>query len=911
MADNQDTKATPLTEIDIPESLRDNLALFLRLERRVLKEYDEQVCAIFDELLRNVITANEGNPGSVAVKEAVDAQGIPAGDTPATEAFRRAIEILDDLPVDREQVLVRAFTSFFHLANLSEENYRVHMLHDRERGVEMAGEVDPSNELTVAYRQLIQEAGPAKATELLNRLEFHPVFTAHPTEARRKAVEGKIRRIAQLLEERPRLGGSDLAENERHMLQEIDALVRTSPIALKKPTPVEEADTIIDIFDSTLFDVIPMVYRRFDDWVLGDLAGTVPPVCPAFFHPGSWIGTDRDGNPNVTAKVSRQVAAKYSMHMIKKLEDKCRRIARNLTLQTAYTKPSEELLNLWNHQVEMSEILTSRAQLISESEPHRAVMLVMADRLDATVRRNADTMYHNADEFLDDLHVVQRSLAQAGAVRAAYGPVQTLVWQVESFGFHMVETEFRQHSVVHSRALADIRENGIHGDLQPMTREVLDTFRALGAIQKRYGMKAARRYIISFTKSAQNVADVYELNKLAFAHPEDVPTIDVIPLFEQLQDLEDCVDVLDDMLKLPDVQRRLAETGRKMEVMLGYSDSSKDAGPTTATLALHAAQERIAQWAEKNGIDLVLMHGRGGAVGRGGGPANRAVLAQPKGSVNCFFKVTEQGEIIFARYGNPVLAQRHVESVAGATLLQSAPSVEKTNTEMTHKYADMAAKLYDASHERFLDLIHSDDFAPWFSTVTPLTEVGLLPIGSRPAKRGLGAKSLDDLRTIPWVFSWSQARINLAAWYGLGTACEKLGDLKLLQDAYKEWPLFSTFIDNIEMSIAKTDGRIARRYLALGDRDDLSKKVLDEMALTRRWTLAIVGDEWPLQHRRVLGQAVRVRNPYVDALSISQVRALTALREKQDELNAEERELYIKLILSTVAGVSAGLQNTG
>ena len=911
VADNQDTKATPLTEIDIPESLRDNLALFLRLERRVLKEYDEQVCAIFDELLRNVITANEGNPGSVAVKEAVDAQGIPAGDTPATEAFRRAIEILDDLPVDREQVLVRAFTSFFHLANLSEENYRVHMLHDRERGVEMAGEVDPSNELTVAYRQLIDEAGPAKATELLNRLEFHPVFTAHPTEARRKAVEGKIRRIAQLLEERPRLGGSDLAENERHMLQEIDALVRTSPIALKKPTPVEEADTIIDIFDSTLFDVIPMVYRRFDDWVLGDLAGTVPPVCPAFFHPGSWIGTDRDGNPNVTAKVSRQVAAKYSMHMIKKLEDKCRRIARNLTLQTAYTKPSEELLNLWNHQVEMSEILTSRAQLISESEPHRAVMLVMADRLDATVRRNADTMYHNADEFLDDLHVVQRSLAQAGAVRAAYGPVQTLVWQVESFGFHMVETEFRQHSVVHSRALADIRENGIHGDLQPMTREVLDTFRALGAIQKRYGMKAARRYIISFTKSAQNVADVYELNRLAFAHPEDVPTIDVIPLFEQLEDLENCVDVIDAMLQIPDVQKRLDETGRKMEIMLGYSDSSKDAGPTTATLALHAAEERIVAWAEQHDIDLVLMHGRGGAVGRGGGPANRAVLAQPRGSVNCFFKLTEQGEVIFARYGNRVLAQRHIESVAAATLLNSAPSVEKTNTDMTAKYADMARALNDASHERFLDLLNTPDFTPWFSTVTPLTEVGLLPIGSRPAKRGLGAKSLDDLRTIPWVFSWSQARINLAAWYGLGTACEQLNDLDLLRRAYQEWPLFSTMIDNVEMSIAKTDGRIAKMYLALGDREDLAKKVLDEMHLTRKWVLAITGNEWPLQNRRVLGQAVRVRNPYVDALSLAQVRALREVRANQDELSEEAKAEYISLILATVTGVSAGLQNTG
>ena len=894
--------AKTFADVKLPESLRDNMELFLRLLREVLTEYGADLRTTFDDLLADLIAADE--------RGAVSATGASDAD----ESFERAFELIKGLDVEQQTMVTRALTAYFHLANLSEENYRVETLHNREREVAIDSEVDESNALAVAYHRLIEEAGPERAAELLGRLEFHPVFTAHPTEARRKAVEGKIRRIARLLEERPRLGGSDLAENERHMLQEIDALLRTSPIALKKPTPVEEADTIIDIFDNTLFDMVPQVYRRFDDWVLGEDAGRVPPVCPAFFHPGSWIGSDRDGNPNVTAKVSREVANKYFTHMVETLEGKCRRVGRNLTLDSARTKPSDELVNLWNHQVEMSEKLTARAELISESEPHRAVMLVMADRLRATVRRNADTMYRSSDEFLADLRVVQRSLAEGGATRAAYGPVQTLIWQTESFGFHMVEMEFRQHSIVHSRALEDIREHGRNGErgaLQPMTREVLDTFRALGSIQKRYGSKMARRYIISFTKSAQNVADVYELNRLAFAHPEDVPTIDVIPLFEQLEDLEGCIGVLDEMLKLPDVQRRLAETNRKMEVMLGYSDSSKDAGPTTATLALHAAQERIALWAKRNDIDLVLMHGRGGAVGRGGGPANRAVLAQPAGSVNCFFKVTEQGEIIFARYGNPVLAQRHVESVAGATLLQSAPSVERTNTDMTHKYAEMAKRLYDASHERFLDLIHTDGFAPWFSTVTPLTEVGLLPIGSRPAKRGLGAKSLDDLRTIPWVFSWSQARINLAAWYGLGTACEKLGDLELLRAAYQEWPLFSTFIDNIEMSIAKTDGRIARRYLALGDRDDLSQKVLDEMALTRKWTLAIVGDEWPLQHRRVLGQAVRVRNPYVDALSISQVRALTALREHQEEMCAEERELYIKLILSTVAGVSAGLQNTG
>ena len=685
----------------------------------------------------------------------------------------------------------------------------------------------------------------------------------------------------------------------------------TSPVAPKKPTPVEEADTIIDIFDNTLFDTIPMVYRRFDDWILGDKAGTVPPVCPAFFHPGSWIGTDRDGNPNVTAKVSRQVAAKFATHMVSTLANKCRRVGRNLTLEAKYTKPTDELLNLWNHQVEMSEVLTDRAMTISASEPHRAVMLVMAARLDATVARNADTMYNSAEEFLGDLRVVQRSLAASGAVRAAYGPVQTIIWQTETFGFHMVETEFRQHSVVHTRALDDIREHGIHGELAPMTREVLDTFRALGSIQKRFGIKAARRYIISFTKSAQNVADVYELAQLAFAHPEDVPVVDVIPLFEQLEDLENCVDVLDDMLAIPAVQRRLEQSGRRLEVMLGYSDSSKDAGPTTATLALHSAQARIAAWAERNDIDLVLMHGRGGAVGRGGGPANRAVLAQPAGSVNCFFKPTEQGEVIFARYGNPALAQRHVESVAAATLLNSAPSVERTNTQTTERFADMATRLNDVAHNTYLDLLNTPDFTPWFSTVTPLTEVGLLPIGSRPAKRGLGAKSLDDLRTIPWVFSWSQARINLAAWYGLGSACEALGDLELLQQAYAEWPLFSTFIDNIEMSIAKTDFRIAKMYLALGDRDDLATKVFEEMQLTRKWTLAITGSTWPLEKRRVLGRAVRVRNPFVDALSLAQVRALREVRMNQDELSEEAKAEYMSLILATVTGVSAGLQNTG
>lgn len=886
-------------EHDLPESLKYDMDLCLEILRNVLGEYNPELLSTFDTVRHYAVEASAEHFAELK------------DPNPDQDGLKEAVNVIDNMTLHDAQLLARAFATYFHLANLSEENYRVSVLHERENNVPVDQAVDPINELTVAYHQLINETGPAKAKELLNQLEFHPVFTAHPTEARRKAVEGKIRRVSELLEEYKRLGGSDKKECLRRLYNEIDALFRTSPIALKKPTPVEEADTILDIFDNTLFNTIPKVYRRFDDWVLGDKAGLVEPACPAFFHPGSWIGSDRDGNPNVTAKVSRAVARKFSDHVIAALEQATRTVGRNLTMEAETTPPSAELKNLWSHQKEMSERLTDKAALISTKEMHRAVMLVMADRLHYTIERDADLMYHSCDNFLADLKVVQRSLAAAGAKRSAYGPLQDLIWQTETFGFHMVEMEFRQHSVVHARALKDIHENGIHGDLQPMTREVIDTFRAIGSIQKRYGKKMAHRYIISFTKSAQHVADVFELAHLSFAHEEDVPELDVIPLFEQLEDLEGCVDVLDQMLTLPVVQKRLAQTNRRMEVMLGYSDSSKDAGPTTAMLALHSAQERIAKWAEKNDIDLVLMHGRGGAVGRGGGPANKAVLAQPKGSVNCFFKLTEQGEVIFARYGNRTLAQRHVESVAAATLLQSAPSVEKTNTETTQKFWDMAEKLNTASHERYLDLLNTEDFTPWFSTVTPLTEVGLLPIGSRPAKRGLGAKSLDDLRTIPWIFSWSQARINLAAWYGLGTACEQLGDLDQLKAAYQEWPFFRTFIDNIEMSIAKTDQRIAKMYLHLGDRDDLSKKVFTEMQLTRKWVLAIVGDEWPLQRRRVLGCAVRVRNPYVDALSIAQVRALREVRMNQDEMAEEKKAEYMSLILSTVTGVSAGLQNTG
>jgi len=382
------------------------------------------------------------------------------------------------------------------------------------------------------------------------------------------------------------------------------------------------------------------------------------------------------------------------------------------------------------------------------------------------------------------------------------------------------------------------------------------------------------------------------------------------------------VDVLEEMVALPEVRERLAETGGRLEVMLGYSDSSKDVGPVSANLGLYDAQARITAWARRHGFTLTLFHGRGGALGRGGGPANRAVLAQPPGSVDGRFKLTEQGEVIFARYGDPDIAMRHIEQVAAATLLAGAPSVEERNARAAERYAELAVALDEAARARYRGLVRSEGFAAWFAQVTPQEEIGLLAIGSRPAKRGLSVSSLEDLRAIPWVFAWSQSRINLAGWFGIGSALEAVGDLPLLRAGYREWPLFSALIDNMEMSLAKTDERIARRYLELGDRPDLAAIVLSEMALATRWVLAVTGQERLLERRRVLGRAVQLRNPYVDALSLIQLRALRGLRAPSGgeaatgrgdaaTVRGDDVDGLRRLLLLSVNGIAAGLQNTG
>jgi phosphoenolpyruvate carboxylase len=422
----------------------------------------------------------------------------------------------------------------------------------------------------------------------------------------------------------------------------------------------------------------------------------------------------------------------------------------------------------------------------------------------------------------------------------------------------------------------------------------------MAALQRRFGSQSCHRYVVSFTRDATDIAAVYELAKRSVGDPLE---LDVVPLFESADDLRRATATLDGMLELEAVRRRLEQTGGRLEVMLGYSDSAKENGPLSATLALFELQGRLADWAARRGVRLTLFHGRGGALGRGGGPANRAVLAQAPGSVAGRFKVTEQGEVIFARYGNPAIATRHLEQVASAVLLASTPAVEARSARAGARYRELARVIDAAARQAYRRLVDSEGFAEWFACVTPLEELGRMRIGSRPARR-TAAGGLEELRAIPWVFAWSQARLNLAGWYGVGSGLAA-ADSEELRRAYKEWPLFNSFLENVEMSLAKTDRRIALRYLGLGEREDLARRVLAEYDLTTELVLATTGHAALLEDRPVLSRAVELRNPYVDALSHLQLRALRELRAG----TADER--VERLLLLTVNGVAAGLQNTG
>jgi phosphoenolpyruvate carboxylase len=901
---------------ELPELMRRDVRLLGEVLGEVISE------SAGADLLADVERLRHAVIGARSAADRGSAQAVAAG--------QEITALVSSWSWERAEQVARAFTVYFHLVNLSEEQQRVRTLRLRD-----SGDLPPRESLADAVGRLRAEGGAAYLAELLAGLRVHPVFTAHPTEARRRAVVASLRRVSGLLTsiDDKGAGAGEQAEDRRKLREEIDLLWRTAQLRVAGMTPADEVRSVMTAFDETLFRLVPVVYRALDHVLLGAESGTVASPVPPFLRFGSWVGGDRDGNPNVTAAVTREAAIIQAEHALRGLEAACGRIGRALTVyQDSASPPAVLRRALAAASAEHPELL-AEISARSPGEPYRAYLLYATERLAATRTRNLDLAYGGAADFLADLRLVQSSLAEAGAVRQAYGELQHLIWQTETFGFHLAGLEVRQHSRVHAQALAELRA----GDPPSvMTSEVLETIRVMAWIQRRYGVDACRRYIISFTTSAQDIAAVYELAGYAFPDG-DGPVLDVVPLFESGEDLANAPAVLTGMLSIPAVTARLAETGRQLEVMLGYSDSAKELGPASATLRLFDAQAELASWAATHDVKLTLFHGRGGAIGRGGGPAGRAVLAQAPGSVDGRLKVTEQGEVIFARYGRSAIGLRHLEQVTSAVLLASSPSVADRNRVAATAFQDLAAAIDDAAKGAFRALVEAEGFAEWFATVSPLEEIGGLRIGSRPSRRGhgRGALGLEDLRAIPWVFAWAQTRLNLPGWYGLGSglaaaaawtenSAEGYGPsgsgvspggalpprgIAALRRAYREWPLLATLLDNAEMSLAKTDRAIAVRYLALGGRPDLTDRVLAEYDLTRRLVLAVTGHDRLVANRAVLSRAIVLRDPYVDALSYLQLRALSALRAEDGDAN--ERAALERLLLLTVSGVAAGLQNTG
>jgi phosphoenolpyruvate carboxylase len=896
----------------LPAQMRRDVRLLGDVLGEVIRESDgPDLLADVEQLRHAVIGARQLSPGGTTPRTPRGLSDEEASVSDRHDAVSAREAVGDEIAAlvgswshERAEQVARAFTVYFHLANLAEEQQRVRTLRERS-----SGDKPPRESLADAVARITAEQGAAHVRELLAGLRVHPVFTAHPTEARRRAVVASLRRISGLLAaiDEQADGAPRRAETQRQLIEEVDLLWRTAQLRVAGMAPADEVRTVMTAFDETLFRLVPAVYRAMDQVLCDADSGRVPTPVPAFLRFGSWVGADRDGNPTVTAPVTREAATIAADHMLRALEAACTRIGRALTVTEPAAPPSAELRRALAAASAAHPDLMAEIAARSPKEPYRTYLLYAAERIVATRTRHADLAYSGPAEFIADLRLVQSSLAAAGAVRQAYGELQHLIWQAETFGFHLAGLEVRQHSQVHAKALAELRA----GDPpSPQTTEVLETIRVIAWIQRRYGVEACRRYIVSFTTSADDIAAVYELARYAFPDGEG-PVLDVVPLFESGDDLARAPSVLSSMLELAPVAARLAASGRQLEVMLGYSDSAKELGPASATLRLFDAQAALASWAATHDVKLTLFHGRGGALGRGGGPAGRAVLAQAPGSVDGRFKVTEQGEVIFARYGRAAIGLRHLEQVTSAVLLASSPSLAARNTAAATAFRELANRIDDAARTAFRSLVEADGFAGWFARVSPLGEISGLRIGSRPARRGLGSGplGLEDLRAIPWVFAWSQTRLNLPGWYGLGSglaAAESVAGIDGLRRAYREWPLLATLLDNAEMSLAKTDRVIGARYLALGGRGDLTAAVLAEYDLTRRLVLAVTGHERLLEDRPVLSRAVVLRDPYVDALSYLQLRALSALRSGDGDGEPLER-----LLLLTVSGVAAGLQNTG
>ncbi len=904
---------------------------------------------LLGDLLGQTIVEQDG-PALFDLVETVRAlaKAHRGGDAAAGE---RLLERVLALPLADARGVVKAFASYFQLVNLAEEQERVRVLHRREQEAHDSGSPMAETMRSALIELRDQGVQSEELQGLLGRLLVMPVFTAHPTEAKRRTLLTKLGRVAETLHAFD--FHSPTPDEARaavlSLREEIVSLWQTDDTRTYRPSVLDEVRNGLYYFESTLFDLAPEIERRLGD-ALADAYPGVSFAVPPFLRFGSWIGGDRDGNPYVTPAVTEETLREHQALALRLYRRGLERLHGHLS--TAARRGVDEALVA---SIERDALVfpdeARRSAERYRQQPYRQKMAFVYRKLGATLEasqrpwradhRPKPGTYASAGDFLDDLLLVQESLRRHGGERLADGRLGTLIRQARIFGFHLAAIDLRQHAVRHTSALsevfaryglalgyADLPEEAradlltreiLAGrpltphrlDFSEATNETLDLFRLTRKAHERVGPAAIETYVVSMTRGPSDLLAV-----LLMARDAGVSDgLDVVPLFETVADLHEAPLTLERLFTNPAYARHLAARGGRQMVMVGYSDSNKDGGYLTANWELHLAQRAIASVCQRYGIGLTLFHGRGGSVGRGGGPTNRAILAQPPESVGGRLRLTEQGEAITNRYANKYLARRHIEQLVHAVLLTSGKRPIKSPSR-GGVWEQTLQELSPLAERAYRDLVYETPaLGPYLRTATPLDQIERLNIGSRPSRRG-GSDGVRELRAIPWVFAWTQSRVTLPGWFGFGSAVEAwaggdAGRFEVLATMYREWPFFRTTIDNSQVSLRKADMLIAGVYASLAepaDREAVFTRIREEFGRTEAAICRLTGQRDLLDDAPWLQRSIRVRNPYIDPMNYVQVALLRRLRS--GHAPAETEELRDAVLLS-VNGIAAGLRNTG
>ncbi len=843
-------------------------------------------------------------------------------------------DLLNSISTADSVKLVRAFNVYFNLANVAEQVHRSRVL-AQER-------INGGSWLTRAVDHILEakESGhsisDADLKKWLENFEVRPVFTAHPTEAARRSVLSKLSTISELLDD------PDSPTRDRRLAEAVDLLWQTDELRLGRPEPLDEAINALYYLDDLFRLTIPEVLDDFSRELSRLGIKLAPTATPLTF--GSWIGGDRDGNPNITPEITKQAIVLQMGHAIRVTLEALDELRQALSVSTKLAGTSEPLLQSVAKDLELLPEIEPRFKRINVEEPYRLKATAIRHRLLLTRDRHNNGTAHepgrdyaNTEELLNDLMLMYNSLLANRGELIAHGLLERTIRTVAAFGVTHATMDVREHSGAHQRVIealfpeqnyssftseqkcefltAQLNDgNRDASSLDDLNAKTLRTFSAIRELQNNFDPTVVETYIISMTKGPEDVLAAAYLAKEAglIDVSKGVARVDVAPLLETVAELRTAGEILERLLANPTYRKIVEMRGNIQEVMLGYSDSNKDAGIATSQWEIHQAQRKLRDVARKHGIKLRLFHGRGGSVGRGGGPTYDAIIALPWGTLDGQIKMTEQGEVISDKYALPSLARENVELTLAAALeatvlnraaRQSPEDLLKWNASMT--------AISDASFARYRALVEHPDLPTYFYQSTPVEQLGNLFLGSRPSRRPDASADLSSLRAIPWVFGWTQSRQIVPGWFGVGTglkAAREAGHGETMSAMLKDWHFFRTFISNVEMTVAKTDLHTARKYVSTlvePQFHHLLETIQEEFDLTIKELLLLTGKEEILGDQQILARTLQIRDAYLAPLHLLQISLLKKVRQDNSD------PLITRALLLTINGVAAGLRNTG